>query len=206
MTWNRRKFRIDSIAQISTSTSAWRGDILALVFLAPIRPSKPSKVLYHLYPEKKISSSFYDPSVKHHIPGMIGRLVVSTSIFWKTLCANETCASVHNIDFVSANFKVSLGSTSILLRTLLFLHIQIYHNIQANWWSSICGITLQNKLSIFAKSDGLGKTTGFDEMFEMPKLVSPVDIQKTHDLLILPVLHTLHIKYLLASPLLASFS
>ena len=119
MTWNWCKFLIHFIAQISAFISAWRGDRDALTFLVPIRPSKPSRVLYQPCPEKG-SLSFHDPSVKHHLPGMIGRLVASTSLFWETLCASETCASVQNRDSVFANFKVSLGSISILLKIYYF--------------------------------------------------------------------------------------
>ena len=53
--------------QMKASSSACNGERLALVFLVPIKPSKPSKVLYHLCHEK-ISWAFHEPSVKHHRP------------------------------------------------------------------------------------------------------------------------------------------
>ena len=45
MTWNWCRFLIHSITHINASISA-RGDKDALTFIAPIRPSKPSRVLY----------------------------------------------------------------------------------------------------------------------------------------------------------------
>ena len=69
-------------------------------------------------------------------------------------------------DFVSANLDVSRGSISKLLKTLLFFPFQIYHNIHANWWSSICGKTRQKRWSTLLKRELVGKITGFDDILE----------------------------------------
>ena len=42
----------------------------------------------------------------------------------------------------------------------------MYHSIQANWWSSICGRTLQKRWSIFVKRELVGKIDGFDGIFK----------------------------------------
>ena len=130
------------IAHMKASTSEWRGDKLDRVFLPPINPSKPSDILYQPCP-KWISLSFYNPSVKHHLPGMVGSVVASPSLCATVFCVIETCAYVQSKDFVSTNLSVFLRSTSILLKTLLFFPFEIYHNIHANWWSSILGENLQ---------------------------------------------------------------
>ena len=56
---------------MKASSSACNGEMLAIVFLALIKPSKPSRVLYHPCPEK-ISWTFHDPSVKPHRLGIKG--------------------------------------------------------------------------------------------------------------------------------------
>ena len=153
MTWNYLKFLIHFIVQISASTSEWRGERLALTFLAPNNPSKAAKVLYQPCPEN-CSLSFQEPSMKHHVLGIDGTILSCT---W---CANlwslTTCASAQSVDSSSANLSVSHGSISRLLNTLLFWLFQIYHSIHANWWSSIFGVTLQKRWSIFAKIEPRG--------------------------------------------------
>ena len=89
--------------------------------------------------------------------------------WWRPLVIHylcTTCASAHNVDSVSANLSVSVGSISKLLKTLLFLAFQMYHSIHANWWSSICGKILQNRWSMFVKRELVGKIVGFDGIFE----------------------------------------
>ena len=117
-----------SIAQIKASNSAWRGERLALTFLAPNKPSNPGNVLNQPCPENK-SLSFQEPSVKHHLPvdPILGMICTSCA----TLGLVVTCASVHNVDSSSAKLSVSLGSISRLLKTLLFRAFQMYHNIHA---------------------------------------------------------------------------
>ena len=149
-------FLIHFIAHSSASISACRGERLARTFLAPISPLKPSKVLNQPCHEN-ISFSFQEPSVKHHLPGIDGKIVISTC--GTLLCSFNTCASAQSIDYVSAKLSVSLGSISRLLKTLLFLHFQMYHNIYANWWSSICRKTLQNRWSIFVKRELVGENS-----------------------------------------------
>ena len=164
MTWYWRRFFIHFIAHISASISEWRGVKLALTFLAPIKLSKASSVLYKPCPEK-ISLSFQDPSVKHHHPRIDGKFVHSTC--WTALCVFKTCTSTQSVDFVSAKFSVSLGSISKLLKTLSFIPFQLmYQSIHANWWSSICGSTLQNRWSIVAKRELVGKISWFDGIFD----------------------------------------
>ena len=163
VTWNWRKFLLHSIAQSSASISAWRSERLARTFLAPNSPSNPSRVLNQSCPEK-ISFSFQEPSVKHHYPGIDGRVV--TSMFCTFLCSFNICTSAQNVDYVSAKLSVSLGLMSILLKTLLFIHFQIYHSIHTNWWLSICGKTLPKRWSIFVNSELVGKIVGFDGIFE----------------------------------------
>ena len=126
-------------------------------------PSNPSKVLNQSCSEK-VLPSFHEPSAKHHLPEIDGRIVAAISGI--VLCSFNICASVHNVDFVSANLSVSKGSISRLLKTLLFLTFQIYHSIHANWWSSICGRTLQNRWSMFVKRALVWKIAEFDGIFE----------------------------------------
>ena len=109
-------------------------------FHCPISPLNPSKVLNQPCSEN-ISFSFQETSVKHHLPKIDGKFVISTC--GTLLCSFNTCASAQSIDYVSAKLSVSLGSISRLLKTLLFVPFQMYHNIHANWWSSICGKTFQ---------------------------------------------------------------
>ena len=118
-----------SIAQSSVSIPAGRGERLARTSIAPISPSNPSKVLSQPCPEK-ISFSFHEPSVKDHLPRIDGRVV--TSMCGTFLCSFNICASAQSVDFVSAKLSVFLGSMSRLLKTLLFLHFQIYHSIHAD--------------------------------------------------------------------------
>ena len=137
---------------------------------------------------------------------MIGRLVGSTFIFWRTLCVNETCASVHNKDYVSTNFKVCLGSISILLKKYYFLPSRCTITSK-----QIDGPPFVKQLSktndpYSRKVMDQGKHLDSMGCLRVPKLVSPMEIQKTHGLLIPLMPHTLHRKYSLASPLLASFS
>ena len=106
-----------SIAQSSASISAWRGERVARTFLAPNRPSNPSRVLNQPCPEK-ISFSFQEPSVKHHLPGINGKVV--TSMCRAVLYSFNICVSAQSVDSVSAKFSVSLGSKSRLLKTLYF--------------------------------------------------------------------------------------
>lgn len=77
-----------------------------------------------------------------------------------------TCASAQSADSVSENLSVSRGSISKLVKTLLFLSFQMYHRIYAKWWSSIFGITVQNRRSMFAKREQEGKIVGFDGILE----------------------------------------
>ena len=151
------------IAHSSASISAWRDERLARTFLAPNSPSKPSRVLSQPCPEK-ISFSFQEPSVKHHLPVIDGRVV--TSMCCTFLCSFNICVSAQSVVSVSAKLSVSLGSMSRLLKTLLFLPFQIYDSIHANWWSSICGKTLQKRWSMFVNSELVGKLAGFDGIFE----------------------------------------
>ena len=148
---------------MSASIFECSDDWLARVFLAPNKPSNPSKVLYHPCLEYD-SWFFHDPSVKHHLPGILGVMAFTGKRIWSVPCVSLSCASDQSKDSVSASLKVSLGSISKLLNTLLFLPFQIYHKIQAKWWSSIAGDTLQNKWSMFAKSDWVRKISGLDEM------------------------------------------
>ena len=152
-----------TIAQSSASISAWRGERLALTFLAPNKPSNPSKVLYQPCPEKE-SPSFHEPSAKHHLPGIEG--IIVATIGGVALCSFNICASAHKVDYVSASLSVSKESMSRSLKTLLFLAFQIYHSIHANWWSFICGTTLQNRWSMFVKRSLVGKIAGFYGIFE----------------------------------------
>lgn len=98
---------------MSAFASEWSGERLALVFLAPISPSKPSSILYQPFFE------FHDSSVKHHIPCMQDKLITSRSLEWVTLWVIESCASTQIKDSVSANL-ISLRSISILLKTYCF--------------------------------------------------------------------------------------
>lgn len=92
------------------------------------------------------------------------RFLTSTGYFaWFIF---SICASAQSIDFVSANLSVSLGSMSILLNTLVFLPFQIYHNIHANWWSSMFRRTLQKRWSVFVKRKLVEKLIRFDGIFE----------------------------------------
>ena len=164
-----------SIARSCAFISAWRGETVARTFLTPIKPSNPSKVLYHPWPEK-ISSSFQEPSVKHHFPRIDGRVIASTSgIFF---CSFKIYVSTQSIDSVYASLRVSLGSISRLLKTLLFMHFQMYHSIHANWWSLICGITLQKRWSIFTKREIVEKIAGFVGFFREPTPEVREDIKK----------------------------
>ena len=106
-----------SISHSSASISAWRGERLARTFLTPNSPSNPSTVLSHLCPEK-ISFSFQEPTVKHHLHGIDGRVV--TSMCRTFLCSFNICASAQNVDCVSAKLSVSLGSISRLLKNYYF--------------------------------------------------------------------------------------
>ena len=128
------KFLIHSITQTRASISEWRGERHVLTFLAPNKPSSPSNVLNHPCPEKK-SLSFQEPYVKHHlfVVPKSGLTCTSHVNLWSLI----TYASANSVDSTSANRSVSLGSTSMLLNTLLFRPFQMYHNIQAKWWSSI---------------------------------------------------------------------
>ena len=129
----------------------------------PNNPSKLSKVLNQPCPEK-ILSFFQEPSVKHHIHGIDGKIV--STICDNVLCSFNICASTHSVNYVSAILSVSIRSISRLLKILLFLSFQMYHSIYANWWSSICGKTLQNRWSMFMKRELVEKIVGFDGIFE----------------------------------------
>ena len=117
------------IAQIKASNSAWRGERLALTFLAPNKPPNPGNVLNQPCPENK-SISFQEPSVKHHLPVDLILGLIYTSC--ATLGLVVTCASAHNVDSNSAKLNVSFRSISRLLKTLLFRPFQMYHIIHAN--------------------------------------------------------------------------
>lgn len=147
------------------SISEWSGDWLAFVFLAPIKPSKRSNKLYHPCP-KNISWFFHNPSVKHHLPWLDGTIVATGNQFWSIPCASEVYASAQSNDSVSASLRVSLGWTSKILNTLLFLPFHMYYKIQANWWSSNSTETLQNKWSLFANNDYVGNMSGIDGTLE----------------------------------------
>lgn len=69
-------------------------------------------------------------------PWMTCKLVIYDSLKCVTFCVIEACASSQSNDSVSASLRMSLGSTSILVKILLFRHFQRYHKIHANWWSS----------------------------------------------------------------------
>ena len=122
---------------MSASISEWRGDWHTLVFFAPIKLSNLSKVLHHHCPEY-LSCSFYDPSVKHHLPEIVGTDAFTTDRAWSDLCAWLICASAQSTDSVSANLKISRGSIFKLIKTLLFFPFHIYHRIHAKWWSASC--------------------------------------------------------------------
>lgn len=63
------------IAQIRNYTSEFNGERYLLIFIAPIKLSKPSTVLYQPNHEH-ISLSFHDPSVKYKRPhDMVHELV-----------------------------------------------------------------------------------------------------------------------------------
>lgn len=134
-------------------------------------------------------------SVKHHLSGIVGNVDISTYLDWVILWVNVNCASTDNTDYVSVNVRVSLGSMFKLLKILLFRAFQIYHKIQTNWWSSRCGITLQNKWSIFVKSDSIGKKSGFNGILESAQTCTVGGYLKTHGLLISQLLHILYSVY-----------
>ena len=152
-----------------------RRERVAHSFLASIKPSNPSKVLNQPWPEK-ISSSFQDPSVQHYLLGIDGRVV--TSNCGTVFCSFKICASTQSVNSVSASLRVSLGSISRLLKTLLFRPFQMYHSIHANWWSSICGKTLQKRWSMFVKRELVGKIAGFVGIFERAQTWSAVGHSK----------------------------
>lgn len=74
VTWYWRKFLILYIAHMRACISECNGERLALVFFAPISPSKPCMVLYQPYPEN-ISWAFYDPHQRPVIEGNTKSLV-----------------------------------------------------------------------------------------------------------------------------------
>ena len=100
---------MQSIAQSSASISTWRGERLALTFLAPINLSKPARVLNQPCPEN-ISFSFQEPSLKHHFPGIDGR--VAASMCGTALYMFNICASAQSVDSIYANLSVFLRSMS----------------------------------------------------------------------------------------------
>ena len=152
---------MDSIVHMRASVSEFSSDWLALVFVAPINPSKPSWVLYHPCPEY-ISWIFQDSSVKHYLPGIVGTIDGTGNWVWFIPCIGEFCASAQSNNFISVNLRVSLGSISKSLNTLLFLHFHILHRNHAKWWSFLSGETLQNKLSILVNSDWVENISGFN--------------------------------------------
>lgn len=137
-----------SITHSNASISTWKGEREARIFFAPIKSSNPYKVLYHPWPEK-ISFSFQKPSVKHYLPGIDGRIVVFTCgvLFWLF----NICTSAQSFDFISASLRVSRGSTSRLLKTLLYLLFQMYHSIYANWWWRITDVNGIKVEDLFCK-------------------------------------------------------
>ena len=152
-----------SIAYSSTSISAWRRERLPRTFLTPNSPANPSRVLSQPCPEK-LWPSFQESSVKHQRPGIDGRTVTATCGI--VLCTFNIWASVHNVDYVSANLSVSMRSISRLPKTLLLQPFHMYHRIQANWWSSIYGIIFQKRWSMFVNRELVGQISGFDGIFE----------------------------------------
>lgn len=109
---------------------------------------------------------FYESSVKHYLHGIDGTVATTCDRVCSIPCVSEFCVSAKSNDYVSANWSVSLGSISKLLKTLAFWAFHMYHRIHTNWWSSNSGITLQNKWSIFSKSELVGKIFGFDGILE----------------------------------------
>ena len=134
----------------------------------PNRPSKPASVVSHPCPEK-ISPSFQEPSVKHHLPRIVGKDV--TTVRGSVLCSFKTWVSAQSVDYFSVNLSISMGSMSKLLKTLLLRSFYIYHRIQANWWFSICGRTLQKRWFISVKRDFVGKETLFDDPYKFSFLI-----------------------------------
>lgn len=100
--------------------------------------------------------------MKHHHPEVWGK-IANSSLDWVTHCVSVVWTSIQSAYYMCANRRVSLGSVSMLLKTISFHHFQIYQRIHANWWLSICDVVLQNKLSIFSKIDCKGKFYGFDK-------------------------------------------
>ena len=54
--------------------------------------------------------------MKHHLPGIDGKDVISTCD--TVLCSFTIYVSARSVDYVSANLNISLGSISRLLKTL----------------------------------------------------------------------------------------
>ena len=125
ITVNFLRFVIQSIAQMRAFISEWSGDWLALVFLPPIKPSTFQCVIL---PLSRIDFLiFHDPSVKHHLPGIYSTIASTSNRVWLIPCVSELCASAQSNDSFSANLRVSIGSISKLLKTLLFLPFNMYH-------------------------------------------------------------------------------
>ena len=73
-------------------------------------------------------------------------------------------ASSQNIDYVSANCKISCGSSSILPYCLSFRLFQMYHKIYGNAAIKLSLVVL--KWSILIYKNVVGKTLGLDGIWD----------------------------------------
>lgn len=135
-----------SIAQMKASSSVYRGDMESLVFLLPLVPSTPGNVLYQPNPEK-----YPYPSLTC-LCNTIGLIYVVNFVFlpyWVVLMSLPALIPFVHLSKESILFlpsiKVFRGSFSKSLKILSLREFQIYHNIQAKWWASICGDNNRNK-------------------------------------------------------------
>lgn len=112
---NWLKLLIHNIALSSVSTSEMNKGKTNLTFVASIKPSKLSIVLYHPCSEKKNSLSFEEPFIKQHRPRIDDRFKNTTCCV--VFFVFNTCDSVQNVDYVSINLNICLGSMSKFLKS-----------------------------------------------------------------------------------------
>lgn len=128
-------------------------------------------------PMFRVTLILFPRPIHKTLSGMEGNIESTSPLDWAILWVIVSWASGQSIDFVSANLKVSQGSISKLMKTLLFFSFQVNYNIQTSWWSSCCWDPHQNRWSIFVKNEWVGKISNIQNMWS---IVSSIALHRAH--------------------------